>query len=226
LVRWYGLSLLPMIPAAWLVVRSPVFEDSSTAVKAANFVTTLVPRALVLVLPVGLILLFRRRRRAWTGPAAFAVTAALLAVTWRPLLLPEASGSLWRQPDRAMLGFLASPTFEPGATYRVLRVSGFKVSLYQLIRAGGRLDSEFFPESLVRRRWPSAGEYGDFLRRRHVDYVMLWGGYGRVFHVNEAERLAELEACAARAPVCAHAIERNGRWTLWAITRPSNKNAG
>ncbi|HYT38575.1 MAG TPA: hypothetical protein VEN99_03645, partial [Acidimicrobiia bacterium] len=221
LLRWYGLSLLPMIPAAWLVVRSPVFEDSSTAVKLANFVTTLVPRCLVLVIPVGLVLLFRPgRRRAWTGPAAFAVTAALLAVTWRPLLLPEASGSLWRKPDRAMLTFLASPSFEPGATYRVLRVPDFKVSLYQLIRAGGKLDSEFFPESIVRRRWPAADEYGDFLRRRHVDYVMIWGRYDRVFHVNEPGRLAELGACGAGAPVCAREIERNARWTLWAVTRP------
>jgi len=222
LLRWYGLSLLPMIPAAWLVVRSPVFEDSSTAVKAANFVSTLAPRCLVLVIPVGLVRLLRSgRRRAWLGPAAFAATAALLAVTWRPLLLPEASGSLWRQPDRSMVGFLDSPTFRPGATYRVLRVPDFKVSLYQLIRAGGRLDSEFFPESIVRRRWPSAGEYGDFLRRRHVDYVMIWGHYGRVFHVNEDQRLAELETCAQGAPVCARRLEANPRWTLWAITRPS-----
>jgi hypothetical protein len=120
-----------------------------------------------------------------------------------------------------MLRFLASPTFEPGATYRVLRVPDFKVGLYQMLRAGGRLDSEFFPESIVRRRWPSADAYGEFLHRRHVDYVMIWGGYGRVFHVNEAERLAELEACRPGAPVCAHEIERNRPWTLWAITRPA-----
>jgi hypothetical protein len=227
LLRWYGLSLLPMIPAAWLVVRSPVFEDSSTAVKLANFVTTLAPRCLVLVIPIALLLALHGRsgvgrRPGWTGPAAFFATAALLAVTWRPLLLPEASGSLWREPDRAMLTFLASPAFEPGATYRVLRVPDFKVSLYQLIRAGGRLDSEFFPESIVRRRWPSAAEYGAFLRRRHVDYVMIWGRYDRVFHVNEPERLGELGACSAPAPVCAHELERNGRWTLWAITRPAS----
>jgi hypothetical protein len=222
LLRWYGLSLLPMLPAAWLVVRSPVFEDSSTAVKLANFVTTLAPRCLVLVIPVALVLLLRAARRpAWSGPAAFFVVAALLAVTWRPLLLPEASGSLWRKPDRAMLTFLHSPAFEPGATYRVLRVPDFKVSLYQLIRAGGRLDSEFFPESIVRRRWPSAAEYGDFLRRRHVDYVMIWGGYGRVFHVNEDERLAELAACSPGAPVCVHQLERNDRWRLWAVSRPA-----
>ena len=221
LLRWYGLSLLPMIPAAWLVVRSPVFEDSSTAVKLANFVTTLAPRCLVLVIPVALVRLGRSARRAWVGPAAFAATAALLAVTWRPLLLPEASRSLWRQPDRAMLTFLHSPTFEPGATYRVLRVTDFKVSLYQLLKAGGRLDSEFFPESIVRRRWPSAQEYGEFLRRRHVEYVMIWGHYGRVFHTNDDQRLGELEACSPSAPVCAHLIERNPRWTLWSISPPA-----
>jgi hypothetical protein len=224
LLRWYGLSLLPVIPAAWLVVRSPVFEESSTAVKAANFLTTLLPRCLVLVIPAALVLLAgfaarRAGRAAWTGPAAFAATAALLAVIWRPLLLPEASRSLWRKPDRAMLTFLHSPAFQPGATYRVLRVSDFKVSLYQLIRAGGRLDSEFFPESIVRRRWPSDAAYGDFLRRRHVDYVMIWGRYGRVFHTDDEERLVDLEACSAGAPVCTRKLAANDRWRLWSVTR-------
>jgi hypothetical protein len=219
LLRWYGLSLLPMIPAAWLVLRSPVFEESSTAVKLANFVTTLVPRSLVLIIPLGLVLLLRpASRQPWVGPAAFAVTAALLAVSWQPLLLPEASGSLWRKPDRVMLRFLASPSFHPGATYRVLRVPDFKVGMYQLLRAGGRLDSEFFPESIVRRRWPSATEYGEFLRRRHVDYVMIWGGYARVFKADDADRLAELETCHPEAPVCARLIERDMPWTLWEIT--------
>jgi hypothetical protein len=209
-----------MVPAAWLVVRSPVFEDSSTGVKLANFVTTLLPRCLVLAVPVGLVVVLRpgRRGRVWAGPAAFAVVAALLAATWRPLLLPEASRSLWRQPNRDMLAFLHSPEFEPGATYRVLRVTDFKVSLYQLIKAGGRLDSEFFPESIVRRRWPSATAYGEFLRRRHVDYVMIWGHYGRVFHTDDEARLGELEACPPGAPVCTKLIDHTGQWRLWAVS--------
>jgi hypothetical protein len=220
LLKWYGLTLVPMIPATWLVVRSPVFEESSTWVKLSEFVTTIVPRAAVLVIPVALVLLLRpARRRAWVGPAAFAAGAALLALSWRPLLLPEASRSLWRQPDQAMLGFLASPSFHPGATYRVLRVPDFKVGMYQMLRAGGRLDSEFFPESIVRRRWPSATEYGEFLRRRQVDYVMIWGGYARVFHANDADRLSELEACQPAAPVCARLLERNQPWSLWEISR-------
>jgi hypothetical protein len=210
-----------MIPATWLVVRSPVFEESSAWVKLSEFVTTIVPRAAVLVIPAALVVLLRpARRRAWIGPAAFAVGAVLLALSWRPLLLPEASRSLWRKPDQAMLRFLASPGFHPGATYRVLRVPDFKVGMYQMLRAGGRLDSEFFPESIVRRRWPSATEYGAFLRRRHVDYVMIWGGYQRVFHANDADRLTELEACQPAAPVCARLLERTRPWTLWEITRP------
>jgi len=223
LLRWYALSALPMVPAAWLVVRSPVFEESSTAVKVANFVTTLAPRALVLLIPVLLVLLLRKseghRRRAWVGPAAFAVTAALLAGLWRPLLLPEASRSLWRKPDQTMLRFLASPNFHPEATYRVLRITDFKVGVYQMLRAGGRVDSEFFPESIVRRHWASADEYAAFLARRHVDYVMIWGNYERVFHANDATRLTELEACPPGAPVCARLVEQNKPWTLWAITR-------
>jgi len=223
LLRWYGLSLLAMLPAAWLVVRSPVFEDSSTGVKVANFVTTLLPRCLVMVIPAGLVLLGRARRpvRWWAGPAAFAVTAALLAVTWRPLLLPEASGSLWRRPNGDMLTFLRSPEFEPGATYRILRVTDFKVSLYQLLKAGGRLDSEFFPESIVRRRWPSATAYGDFLRRRQVDYVMIWGHYGRVFHTDDEARLVELQACTPGAPVCTKPLDRTSQWRLWSVSRAS-----
>ena len=56
-------------------------------------------------------------------------------------------------------------------TYRILRAGDGKVGMYQVLRAGGRLDSEFFPESIVRRTWPSAAEYCTFLRGRHVDRV-------------------------------------------------------
>ena len=47
-----------------------------------------------------------------------------------------------------MARFVTSSAFRPGLTYRVLRTSDGKVGMYQVIRAGGRLDSEFFPESI------------------------------------------------------------------------------
>src|SRR5205823_3381062 len=165
LLRAYAVSLLPVIPAAWLVFRSPVFQDSSTWMKVANFVTTLVPRSGVIVVPVALVALRRHfgRRAGWTGPAAVVVMAATLALAWRPLVLPFAWRSLWRTPDQAMVAFVRSPEFVPGATYRVLRVPDGKVGMYQLLQAGGRLDSEFFPESIVRRSWPGTGPYAEFL---------------------------------------------------------------
>ena len=94
--------------------------------------------------------------------------------------------------------------------------------------AGGELPSELdeldgtlevFPESIVRRRWPSAADYGDFLRRRKVDYVMIWGHYSRVFHTNDDQRLVDLETCLAGAPVCSHQLRHTDRWTLWAVRR-------
>jgi len=223
LLRCYAVSLLPALPAAWLVFRSPVFQDSSTWVKAANFVTTLAPRALVLVLPAVLLGLRHRVRAARVGPVAFAAVAFLLAASWQPLRLPAAWQALRRQPDTAMLAFVRSPEFEPGATYRVLRVPDFKVGMYQLLRAGGQLDSEFFPESIVRRSWSSPVEYSAFLRRRNVDYVMVWGGYDRAFHINEVQRLEDLagrppEACEGPL-VCLRRVEANPRFALYAVMR-------
>ena len=52
--------------------------------------------------------------------------------------------------------YLASPRFEPGATYRVLRGAGDgKLGLYHVLLAGGRLDSEMFPESMAMHNFAS-----------------------------------------------------------------------
>ena len=53
--------------------------------------------------------------------------------------------------------------------------------------------------------------------------VMIWGGYARVFKINEADRLSELGSCHAAAPVCARLLEENVRWSLWSITRPPRR---
>ena len=43
----------------------------------------------------------------------------------------------------------------PGATYRVLRGGDGKLGMYHVLRAGGRLDSEMFPESMAIRNFPT-----------------------------------------------------------------------
>ena len=68
--------------------------------------------------------------------------------------------------------------------------------MYQLIRHGARLDSEFFPESIVRRSWGSARVYSAFLRHRRVDYVMVFGTYDRKYHTDEHSLLDRLARAA------------------------------
>jgi hypothetical protein len=98
--------------------------------------------------------------------------------------------------------YLQSDAFHPGATYRLLRVADGKVGMYQLIRAGGNLDSEFFPESIDRRSWPDIASYQAFLERRKVDYVVIYDAYTQRYRTNEHDLLDALVTggCAERMP--------------------------
>ena len=68
-------------------------------------------------------------------------------------------GALDREPARAISALTHSPTFVPGATYRVLTFGDAKYGPYSVVRAGGRLDSEFFPESINRRSFKDEAAY-------------------------------------------------------------------
>lgn len=199
LARAYLASVVLALPAAWLVVASPVFSDSSTGTKAFAFLTTVGVRALVVVVPLALVWLRRRAGRA-VGPVALAI-ALLLNVLLAGLLGTRVGWhGLRRTPDTAMLAFVGSPAFVPGRTYRLLRAADGKVGMYQLVVHGARLDSELFPESIDRRSFRDASAYAQFLRARHVDAVLAYANYDATYRTNEhalLERLASPLPCAA-----------------------------
>lgn len=200
LLRYYAASLLPLIPAAWLVFASPVFAESAPVVIVTNFVGTLAVRSLVLAVPIVLVAV-QRRRQATIAPApsasrfASAVFAVLLIsniVLVGPLEARYSWGGLNRRPDTKLLAFIKSSKFVSGATYRLLRVRDGKVGMYQLLQHNARLDSEFFPESIARNNWPNLAKYSQFLRNRRVDYVIIFASYDREWHTNEHELLRQL----------------------------------
>lgn len=187
----YAISVLFAAPAIVLVLISPVVEDSTFASLAGNFLGTVVVRAAVVFAPF-LIIWFARRL-----PRPALLVAVLAVALLNVLLIPvRDTGYAWhalaRTPDTALVPFLESPAFEPGATYRLLRVADGKIGMYQLIRHGGRLDSEFFPESIDRRSWPSADAYAAFLEGRNVDYVLIYAAYDARYRTNEHMLLDEL----------------------------------
>jgi len=196
----YLASLAVAAPATWLVLISPVVEDSSTASLLANFVGTVSLRAGVVVAPFIALLLIRKRSPEWLWGAV--VVAALLNVVLVPIRdTGYGWGALFRTPNEDLVPFLESDGFQSGATYRLLRVADGKVGMYQLIQRGGRLDSEFFPESISRQSWPSASAYHDFLRGRHVDYVLIYRAYDVRYGTNEHDLLNQMVrgGCAVRS---------------------------
>lgn len=196
LVRAFAVSVLLALPAASMVVASPVFSDTSVATKVAEFLVTVGVRLVVVVVPAVLVW-FGRRAAAWLGPVLLLLALVLNAALIGPLDTRYAWRALSRQPDRAMLSFIASSEFVPGRTYRVLRAADGKVGMYQLVQHGARLDSELFPESIDRRSFRGTGAYGKFLEGRRVDVVLDFTNYDRFYRTNEHQLLDQLAVSGA-----------------------------
>ncbi len=204
LLKAYVASSVLALPAAWFVVASPVFADSSTPDKLVNFVETFFMRMLVVAVPLAIAVVCSgvadgpHGRRRWSWSLALS-TGALVGLglgqflriyhhyPWRAPV---------RSPDNVVARFVASAQFEPGLTYRILRSGDGKVAMYQVLRAGGRLDSEFFPESQGRRRFGDLTEYEAFLRARKVDRVIAFSNYDRVVRSSNEREL--VRACGHR----------------------------
>jgi hypothetical protein len=232
LVLGYGAAVLASLPFAYLVFDSPVMEDTSIGVKIANFAATLAVRLFVVAAPLALAAIHRtgsrwlptRLVRRGVEPyalGAVAVAVFLNVVFLRPFELTWAWAGLARHPDRTLSDFAQSAEFVPGLTYRVLRAGDGKVGMYQLLKAGGRLDSEFFPESIGRHSFAGSAAYSTFLRKRQVDTVIIFNNYDARWRTNEHALLEELAAdgrCSATA-VGVDVIEHLERFDVYRIDR-------
>jgi hypothetical protein len=218
----YAVSLVVALPAVWLVFLTPAFTDSSLGVKVVNFVETVAPRLLVVVIPLALVW-FRKVARPWMPPLLLAVFLLGSAGLATQLDTRDAWRDLSKQPETTLEPFIESTVYRPGLEYRVLSTTDRRMGMYLLIQHGARLDSEFFPESLVRRTWPSAAEYCQFLDDRRVDRVIIYHHYDSGFHKNEQKVLALLSssdrnACAAQHVTVSYLFKGN-RFDVYAIKR-------
>ena len=97
--------------------------------------------------------------------------------------------------------------------YRVLRGGDSKLGAYLLLKAGGRLDSEFFPESMALKNFVSPQEYAALLCARRVDMVIAFHSYDATRHMNEHAMLARLEVGVTQpvgwptASVATHSVD-------------------
>ena len=202
LIRWYAVALLVTLPAALLVFASPVFHDSSRQTIVTAFAETLGVRMVVILVPL-ILYLVRPLHWRWLAPAAVAAMVVTNVLLVQQRDVASAWSALRRHPNATMLTFIRSDTFVRGATYRVLRAGDSKVGMYQLLQHGGRLDSEFFPESIDIRSWARREDYTKFLRTRRVDFVIVFPTFDRAYHTDEHRLLDRL--VAPSSPSCARA---------------------
>jgi hypothetical protein len=193
LLRFYAISLVISLPATWIVFVSPVFADSSGWVIISNFFGTLLVRSFVFITPIALVA-FQRVRKPWLPVLLFIGMLSLNAALGGVLDTRYAWGSLNRKPNTDLMQFINSPKFEPTKTYRLIRAGDGKVGMYQIVRKGGHLDSEFFPESIDRQSWRDTEGYSKFLRKRRVDFVIVYDSYDRTYRTNEHALLDGLSA--------------------------------
>jgi hypothetical protein len=163
-----------------------------------------------------------RWNTAWLPAASF-----LLVFAMNPILAPVfdtnyAWAGLRRVPDRNV-AFTKSKDFVAGKTYRVLRGnSDGKVGMYEYLKAGAKLDSEFFPEGFAHRRFHSSTRYSALLRKRLVDVVVVYSSYDRM-HFDEHPLLERLAArgtkgCTADT-VGVSVLVRRPTFTAYSIVR-------
>jgi hypothetical protein len=222
LLKFTAISLVIALPATWIVFVSPVFVDSSAWVIIGQFFGTLVVRGFVFLVPI-LLVLFQRVRRSWLPVVLFIFTLSLNVALGDMLDTRYAWGALNRKPNTDLMQFINSPKFEPNKTYRLIRAGDGKVGMYQIVRKGGKLDSEFFPESINRRSWRDTEAYSKFLRTRRVDFVIVYDSYDREYRTNEHALLDELSAsglqsCTPQA-VGAAPLEEARHFDVYTIRR-------
>jgi len=223
LLRWYAVSCLISLPAVWLVFASPTTGQTGFGAQLGDFFLTLGPRVLVVALPI--INVWLRR----TGIRGLAPGAVVLALAFSfSFEIPLNVGQQWRAlvhrgADTASLdAYLRSSEFRPGATYRVLRGGDGKLGMYDLLRAGGRLDSEMFPEDMAIRSFASPADYAALLCDRKVDRIIHYDTYDAARHTNEAAMIDTLQ----RAPVAGVRLRQVASGPGWSVVAVDRSGCG
>jgi hypothetical protein len=218
-LRHYALACVFSIPAVGLVFASPTIAQTSIGQQLSNLFITIGPRVIVVGLPLICLMLQRTGR-----PALAPVGLALALVGSLAFEIPLNVGQQWSAlvhngTDTTTLDtYLRSPDFVAGATYRVLRGNDGKLGVYDVLRAGGRLDSEMFPESMAIKSFRGPSDYATLLCARRVDRIVHYDTYETTRHTNEIAMIDALELHAL-AGVRLHPVARGPGWKVDAVDR-------
>ena len=194
LIGWWMLTVLISLPAVWAVFQSPVVTETTLPVQVVALLQTVAVRLLVVLVPMILVgVQYQKRVRVspWIPALLSVIFVALQIPMYEPFGMDFAWGSLRRNAPPTVDAFAESQYLISGDTYRVL--SGFdgKYGLYAVVRNGGVLDAEFFPEGLHRGGFASLSEYSVFLRTHRVDHAVVFPTYARKYRRSNETKILD-----------------------------------
>jgi hypothetical protein len=220
LLTGWLISVACALPAIWLVFASPVAAQNSLLYTIWIEIETVALRSLAFVVPMTLVAIQRAgwRRSAPMLLAGGMVLAQLVTIPISGMAVGWTA--LNRRPSQTLSALPRSTDFVPGATYRVLAFGDAKYGQYSIVRAGGHIDSEFFPESMYRRSFADQTTYARFLTRRQIDYVVVDPRYRR-FKTNEQQLLDQLSRPGAACVdgVRVRSLDETPTYELYAVSR-------
>ena len=210
------------VPAIVLTLDSPVVDQTSRRFELLTLGLTVLTRVWVIAVP----LVYEQLARvpgSWGRlalPLGFsALSLGLFLPMWRPFSLDTGWAALaGHAPADELHSFVTTPSLQPGRTYRVLTGADSKYGIYQVVRHGGVLDSELFPESLHRASFGSRRSYAAFLADRRVESIVVAPSYRRAYHSNEPRLVAAMAAsgeCTAGIRIVE--VEQGDGWRLYDV---------
>jgi hypothetical protein len=209
---------LALIPFYWMMLQTPALRENSLRTIVSSVADVLPRRGSILLLPFALTFLAPYVRRFYRPALAVAGMMVLGVVLFETGPLNQYHetyyGALHGSSD-IYAAFFASPTFKPGANYRVLEPTEREDGMYYFVRHGAVLGNEFFSESVFRRNW-SEQQYRCFTAFKAVDFVVIERAYQRHYHTDEQTLLRSLVS-QARASVAYE--DPPGRFTVYDIRR-------
>ena len=215
LMSAYLISGIVAVPAAAMVLFSPVIADTSRSEQLREFTYTFATRCPVVFVPLLLVAVAARAIRA----APLFVIAMLVSNIALAGYLDTSFG--WRHllagHDNEIADITNGSNFEPGATYRVLDANDGKYSMYRVLRRGGNLDSELFPESIGRHSFSNPEQYTTFLKHRRVGYVIVFDRYDHKYKTNEHAELEQLTDTCNQDRIGARLVSHHQHHWLYEI---------
>ncbi|MEO8456698.1 MAG: glycosyltransferase family 2 protein [Chloroflexota bacterium] len=187
-----GVALLPIY---YMTSLTPSLTDNATGFIRTTL-SSIAERSTYFAAPFILSAAAPLLRRYYRPALSFGVVVAVLGILFlggvvRFYRSPGGYYGVLHTSSDVYAEYFASPSFQPGATYRVLEPSEREDGMYRFIQHRAVLSNEFFTESTMHRSW-STQQYGCYAAYKSIQYVVVESAWEQRTGQNEGDLVRSL----------------------------------